>query len=287
MPNRYTLMKNEECDFFASSTHYKKSMSEKAISTKMIKKAGHIHKCYEIVLADFDDTYVYNINGKVYNVSKNCVVGATPEVWHLAEFIEKKSRIILNFSHEFGQEIFGFLGMDIKEFFKYPVWRYSDEQMERLFEIGEELVAKSKNLWKTQEKTRRYYQMKVLFLDFVNVLTQPECIVQPRGNLCDDIDVIEEYIKNNYNMALTLDGIATEFGINKYVLCRKFKNKKGINLTEYISDIKISRASKLLKDTTLTVAEIAGRTGYNSSKYFSAEFKRKTGISPLNYRKKN
>ena len=285
MPNRYTLYKNEERDFFASLIHYKKSLNKKSKNSRTFVKKGHSHKCYEIVLAELDDVYEYEIKGKVYSVNKNCVVGATPEQWHMAEIVEKRKRIILNFSHDFGKEIFEFVGVDISMFFENPVWCYTDKQMEMLFDIGEDLVAKSRNIWKENERSRRYYQVKVLFLNFVNVLTQPECFVQPMGEKNDEIDVIEDYIKNNYNMALTLETISADFGINKYVLCRKFRNKKGITMTEYISEIKIERACRLLKESSFTVAEIALRTGYNSAKYFSAEFKKKMGVSPANYRK--
>ena len=50
--------------------------------------------------------------------------------------------------------------------------------------------------------------------------------------------------------------------------------------------VRITRARELLEDTTLSVSEIAGRTGYSESKYFIQVFGQQMGITPLQYRKK-
>jgi len=71
-------------------------------------------------------------------------------------------------------------------------------------------------------------------------------------------------------------------------LRRRFKKSTGMTPVEYLTDLRISFAQKLMKQNNIfhyTVAEIGMMSGYYDSRYFSRIFKKKTGLSPLEYLK--
>lgn len=68
-------------------------------------------------------------------------------------------------------------------------------------------------------------------------------------------------------------------------LCRVFKREYGIAPLRYVNALRIERAKLLLRDTELTVSEVAERTGFDNLSYFSRLFSRIAGISPSAYRR--
>jgi transcriptional regulator GlxA family with amidase domain len=69
-------------------------------------------------------------------------------------------------------------------------------------------------------------------------------------------------------------------------LLRAFKASVGCSPSEYHIGLRIERAKALLRSSSLTVTEIAFRTGHRDSNYFSRLFRRKTGQTPREYRER-
>ncbi len=66
---------------------------------------------------------------------------------------------------------------------------------------------------------------------------------------------------------------------------RLFKQHTGLSPNQYLLEIRIRKAQSLLTNTALSVQRISEETGFESTFYFSRFFKRRVGLSPLNYRK--
>lgn len=98
------------------------------------------------------------------------------------------------------------------------------------------------------------------------------------------ICTIEEYINNNIYSDISLNCVADNFNITSQYLSRIFKEEKGINYIDYITNCKIDEAKRLLTTTDLTIAEISAKLGYSHATYFSRKFKEITGNSPSKYR---
>lgn len=108
-----------------------------------------------------------------------------------------------------------------------------------------------------------------------------------RGNDNYIIYKVSSYIENNYFDDLKLEEIAKTYYINPQYLSRLFKSIMGTNFSEYLSNTRIERAKILLKETNLKNSMIAYQTGFNSVNYFINCFKKKTGMSPKEYRAKH
>lgn len=95
---------------------------------------------------------------------------------------------------------------------------------------------------------------------------------------------IRHFIENNYfDINLNLNIIAEHFSISPSYLSKKFKEKNGKGINDYLYEIRISHAMHLLNTTNLKVAEIAEMTGFQDSNAFIRIFKKYVGTTPGKY----
>ena len=100
------------------------------------------------------------------------------------------------------------------------------------------------------------------------------------------IETAVKYIQSNYQNPISLADIAGECNVSKVHLSRKFKEKTGIGLNEYISIYRLKKAKDLLLTRDkMSICEVAFDCGFNDSNYFSWLFKKTYGVTPSQYRK--
>lgn len=92
------------------------------------------------------------------------------------------------------------------------------------------------------------------------------------------------YINENYKEKLQLKDLADMFYLNANYCCHLFKNIIGSTFSEYLTSKRMEKACKLLKYTTLSIAEVAVKVGYDDYYYFNKVFKRQFSCTPLQYR---
>ena len=90
-------------------------------------------------------------------------------------------------------------------------------------------------------------------------------------------------VKHRFQEDLTLDSVAEELNISLFYLSKLFRKNKGISFTEYLTQVRLEHAKKLLEEGQKCVKEVAYATGFNSQSYFSKVFKKYTGKSPSEY----
>lgn len=93
------------------------------------------------------------------------------------------------------------------------------------------------------------------------------------------------YINANYYKDVTSTMIEEEFSCNFDYLNKVFKKIIGKTIFVYLNEIRIQHACKLLSTTSMKVAAIGGRVGFQDEYYFSKVFKKYTGVSPGQYEK--
>ena len=94
------------------------------------------------------------------------------------------------------------------------------------------------------------------------------------------------FIQKYYHQPITVDDIANNVSLNRSYLATLFRHSMGTTIQNYLMDYRISKACELLILTKDSVHAIAYSCGYNDALTFSKAFKKKKGISPLAYRKK-
>ncbi len=100
----------------------------------------------------------------------------------------------------------------------------------------------------------------------------------------DMATMIEAYVESHYSKDLYLEKIADEMGVSIKHISKVFKYKIGINLTDYISRIRVEKIKELLKDTDMNIGDISQKVGIFSRATFIRTFKKFEGITPSEYR---
>ncbi|WP_208403612.1 AraC family transcriptional regulator [Paenibacillus sp. BK720] len=83
----------------------------------------------------------------------------------------------------------------------------------------------------------------------------------------------------------SLKTVADELRLSPSQFTQKFTKQFGKNPMDYVTELRLQQAQKLLKETSLPMSAIASRCGYENEYYFSRIFKQKMAVSPSNYRK--
>ena len=100
------------------------------------------------------------------------------------------------------------------------------------------------------------------------------------------IQAIRFKIQGNWDKNLDFEDIASENNITYDWFRKAFKNILGIAPGQYLLNIKIEKAAQMLRETNLTLSEIAAKTGFENEFYFSRMFKNKMNCTASSYRKK-
>ena len=102
------------------------------------------------------------------------------------------------------------------------------------------------------------------------------------------VDILEEtkrFIKENYSdNELSVASIGSSMGMQGNHLSKIFKERYGISLLDYLANVRIREAKRLIEEGRLSVQEVAEKTGFLSSTVFIRAFKKKEGITPGKYK---
>lgn len=98
------------------------------------------------------------------------------------------------------------------------------------------------------------------------------------------INQVISYIQKHFTEEITLAAMADTVGMSESAFSHFFKRKTNRSFIDYLNDIRIGYASKLLYETTHTVFEVCYASGFNNISNFNRIFKRKKGCSPSEYR---
>lgn len=111
-------------------------------------------------------------------------------------------------------------------------------------------------------------------------------------NVIKEIDVdnrkiqeVATYIFEHYTENILLEDVADKFDMSKSFLSKRFKTATGFGFKEYIINLRIQNACRLLLETDKSITDIAFECGFNDSNYFGDSFRKIKGISPRKYRK--
>ena len=103
----------------------------------------------------------------------------------------------------------------------------------------------------------------------------------------DSEDIIiraKRYIDENYHENIDRNDVAAVAFVTPNYLSKLFKSSMNMNLREYINQLRIEEAKRLLLSTSMSVSEIASYVGYFNISYFSTVFHKIVGVSPFDWR---
>lgn len=235
----------------------------------------HYHSYFEIyrLTAGGCDSFV---DDKLYNMRPGDVVIIPPGIIHGTHYTtEKHGRTLINFTSHYLPKEVGALLKKAPCFYRCEETR---EETDRIF-----------------SKIEKEYYEGDSFSDEAICALLAELVIMMVRHSQNGTEIIAQdslienavtYIQENYKNQIALSDIAASCYVSKVHLSRKFKDKTGIGVNEYVTLYRLKKAKELLLTRDrLSICEIAFDCGFNDSNYFSWLFKKKYGVTPTQYRK--
>ena len=99
------------------------------------------------------------------------------------------------------------------------------------------------------------------------------------------VNAAKSYIQRSYgNPRLSLQDISRHVGISNSHFCTLFRRETGVTINQYITEVRLERARKLLRETTDSVTRVSALCGYTDNNYFGRLFHKTYGMTPMEYR---
>lgn len=144
-----------------------------------------------------------------------------------------------------------------------------------------------------QIRTLNPFHQMMSFLDILHVLSNLKDYTvlsspgyQPTSKRKEvrRMSLVNDYILENFNKKLTLEELSELINVSPATFCRLFKKSMNKNFSEFITEVRIGHACKLLMDSDLSISEVCYLSGYNHLTHFNQKFKRLVGMMPKAYR---
>jgi len=128
---------------------------------------------------------------------------------------------------------------------------------------------------------------KIFFIDMERPSQLPFQIFSSRINHADTaVARSQKFINERFRESVSLETLARHAGMSPRNFSRRFKLATGESVANYIQEIRINEAKRLLETSDLSASEIVYQVGYNDDRSFRRLFTRHVGLSPRHYRNK-
>ncbi|MFC0184179.1 AraC family transcriptional regulator [Pseudarcicella hirudinis] len=221
-----------------------------------------------------------------------CFIG--PNVPHLYRNTEdyykqnadlKAKSIVIHFNEDF-------LG---KDFFNIPEMQHVKVLFEKSLKVldifGETnafIAARLKEMFHENATKRLLSLLEIL--DFLGKSNEYQLLTSGDSfgtNIKDAerVNRVFEYVMKNFRNEIRLDEAADLVAMSETSFSRYFKSRTNKSFSDFVSQIRIAHACKLLIDCKMTVSEIAFESGFNNLSNFNRQFKEQMNITPSSYQK--
>lgn len=130
------------------------------------------------------------------------------------------------------------------------------------------------------------HYLSILLLHIIRI-TGNHFSLYTRRSIPEECEYVKQYIDSNYNKEITLTMLSALVHRNKFYLSHIFASAYGISPINYLLERRILHSKELLRNSYYNITEIARISGFSSANYFTQTFKKSTGLTPLNYRRKH
>lgn len=239
----------------------------------------HYHDAYEVYYL-IEGKRSYSANNKIYDVEPDCVTLTKPNVTHATNGF-KYHRMLINFKQDFLNNYFSKKMLPIlTECFETDFISAKAIKSRPLIKTLFDGINADYNEGNLDQAAAR---LATLLVELNKArLSELSSTTNTAPQIIKDIIL---FIGNNLREIKSISEIANKFYISKYYLSHLFKDHMGISLIEYIINLKIAKASDLLRETDHSIEYVAHYCGFSESAYFCLTFKKHMNATPSQYRK--
>jgi AraC-like DNA-binding protein/uncharacterized cupin superfamily protein len=252
----------------------------------------HFHSEYELLyILEGEGTSFVADNIEVFQAGDLVLMGSNlPHFWRSdASYFEKKGKLkvkymVIQFPNDFFKE----------QILNYPEFHVIGEMLERSsrgIRFSAEVAQKTtKKIFKI-DKSKGLNRI-LLLLQLLQTLALTDEYKLLAGELYHDkshnftsdrLTKVMHYLNTNYQHKIELKQVADIANLHPSAFCRFFKEKSGKSLSEFVNDMRISYACRLIIEGKMSVSQICFEVGFNNLSNFNRTFKKHTGFNPSNY----
>lgn len=138
------------------------------------------------------------------------------------------------------------------------------------------------------EEMQEIYNVDTLCFWLTGVLKQLIACLFGESSACRGTVIPRalSYIHHHFGGHITLDEVAREVHLSSSYFSRLFKSETGISFSDFVLKTRIEQAKRFLRQKDCSMADIAGETGFFDQSHFTKIFKRATGVTPGEYRRR-
>lgn len=251
----------------------------------------HWHPEIELTLI-LEGDIIYQVENQTYHLKAGDALFCNANMLHTGHLYNKKDCIYISTTFD-PRMIYGFETSMIQTKFVTPLTlnsRLSSIHLTPDIPWHKEIIRQLDNIWHMTHNKTETYELDIL-MSLVSIWTQIYSHTKPDTK--DLPSVIRErerlhqmleYIHNHYDEKLTLDDMADHINICKSECCRFFKKHMDVSIFDYLMHYRIEKSLPLLQNTNDSITDIASKTGFANSCYFSKIFKQDVGCTPREYR---
>lgn len=151
----------------------------------------------------------------------------------------------------------------------------ADAYMEKPFEINSLLESIRNRLFLREQMKGRYALNSIVAGGDKPVSSADDAFLFKLNKLI---------MENMDNEDLNIEFLCQNMGVSRASLYNRLKSLTSMGANEYVNKLRIEKSMDLLRDTEMSITEIAERMGFSSSRYFSTAFKKYTGITPTQFK---
>ncbi len=227
----------------------------------------HIHSSFEFIdVLDGELTIIMRESDCEYVIDKNKAVLIPPYQVHSYRTEDYSKYIIIIFSTDYVNMFYKMIKDKVPA---SPLFEFTDSKL-------------SLNLLQTDDNIMESSYLYAICAEFYRQQTFTE---KPRLNV-NLIEKIIEYVDENFTENITLKFIADKYNYSYHYLSNFFNENVGINFKRFINEYRINNACNLLRETDLSVTEIAQQSGYDNLRSFNREFLSIMGYTPSDYKRR-
>lgn len=166
--------------------------------------------------------------------------------------------------------------------------RFQQDFLQELYILLEQKGIQANAIFQDEEMVDRFNKavqsvslMEEWLISLIDYLVSYNHQIEEAPNI---VTKIRDYIKTNLEGELSRNTLAQIVFLHPDYMSHIFKDQMGISISDYIIKERIKKARILLTSTGFSISEIATKTGYPNTAYFTKLFKRVTGLTPKEYR---
>jgi AraC-like DNA-binding protein len=120
-----------------------------------------------------------------------------------------------------------------------------------------------------------------------DLLSTPGFSPCPIPSESERMNEVYNYILDNYQQNPSLSSVSRRANMSIAAFCKYFKTRTNRTYTQFLNEIKIGKACKLLIENRMSIAQVSFKTGFNNLTHFNNQFKRITGSTPTQYQQQH